>query len=237
MFIPVFDVNERRNIPLHYATLGLIAANFLVFALQTWVLAETTEAGLALIPATFTGEAGRVETVVPEWATIVTSAFLHADFWHLFGNMLFLWVFGDNVEDALGHLRFVVFYLLCAMAGGVAHIVWDPDSNARLIGASGAVAGVVSAYLVLHPRVRIWVLVLGKVPLRLPAYWIIGAWIVFQVAYALSEGDIAVAWWAHVGGIVAGIVLVVLLRKRGTPLLDRGLAAAAGAQERNPPKP
>ncbi|MCC6735246.1 MAG: rhomboid family intramembrane serine protease [Bauldia sp.] len=229
MFIPVFDINERQNIPLHYATLGLIAANVVAFALQTFVLSDATERGLMLVPGTFTGAAGVRDAtiaVVPEWATILTSAFMHADFWHLFGNMLFLWVFGDNVEDALGHVRFVVFYVLCAVAGGAAHVLWDPDSTAALLGASDAVAGVVSAYLVLHPRVRVWVLLLGKIPLRLPAYWIIGAWIVFQVAYAFIEGDIAVAWWAHVGGIVAGIVLVVLLRKRGTPLLDRGLAPA-----------
>lgn len=114
----------------------------------------------------------------------------------------------------------------CAPSPAARPVLWDPDSTAALLGASDAVAGVVSAYLVLHPRVRVWVLLLGKIPLRLPAYWIIGAWIVFQVAYAFIEGDIAVAWWAHVGGIVAGIVLVVLLRKRGTPLLDRGLAPA-----------
>ncbi len=239
MFIPVFDINERQNISLHYATIGLIAANVVVFLLQLLVLGDNAEAGFRLIPGVFTGEYLRPEaiTVVPEWATLVTSAFLHADFWHLFGNMLFLWVFGDNVEDALGHIRFVVFYLLCAMAGGAAHILWDPDSVAPLLGASGGVAGIVSAYLVLHPRVRVWVLVLGKVPLRLPAFWIIGAWIVFQVAYALIEGDIAVAWWAHVGGIVAGVVLVLILRKPGTPILDRGLAAEGIAPDRAGPTP
>jgi len=239
MFIPVFDINERQNIPLHYATLGLIAANVLVFVLQVTLLGDMTEVGLMLIPATFTGDLLRPEeiAVVPEWATIVTSAFLHADFWHLFGNMLFLWVFGDNVEDALGHIRFVVFYLLCAMAGGVAHILWDPVSQAPLLGASGGVAGIVAAYLVLHPRVRVWVLVLGKIPLRLPAFWIIGAWIVFQVAWALIEGDIAVAWWAHVGGIVAGVVLVLILRKPGTPLLDRGLAEEGMAPDPAGPAP
>ncbi len=239
MFIPVFDINERRNITLHYATLGLIAANVLVFVLQITVLGDMTEVGLMLIPATFTGELVRPDeiAVVPEWATIVTSAFLHADFWHLFGNMLFLWVFGDNVEDALGHIRFVVFYLLCAMAGGAAHIVWDTSSQAPLLGASGGVAGIVAVYLVLHPRVRVWVLVLGKIPLRLPAFWIIGAWIVFQVAWALIEGDIAVAWWAHVGGIVAGVVLVLILRKPGTPLLDRGLAEDGMAPDPAGPTP
>ncbi|MCW5716196.1 MAG: rhomboid family intramembrane serine protease [Bauldia sp.] len=239
MFIPIFDINERQNIPLHYATIGLIAANVAVFLLQMLVLGDNTEAGLALIPATFTGDLPRSEVIdiVPEWATLVTYSVLHADFWHLFGNMLFLWVFGDNVEDALGHIRFVVFYLLCAMAGGAAHILWDPDSVDRLIGASGGVAGIVAAYLVLHPRVRVWVLVLGKVPLRLPAFWIIGAWIVFQVAWALIEGDIAVAWWAHVGGIVAGVVLVLILRKPGTPLLDRGLAPEGVAPDTAGPAP
>lgn len=239
MFIPVFDINERQNIPLHYATLGLIGANVLVFMLQLWVLSDNAEAAFMLIPGVFTGEYARPEaiTAVPEWATLLTSAFLHADFWHLFGNMLFLWVFGDNVEDALGHIRFVVFYLLCAMAGGAAHILWDPDSVAPLLGASGGVAGIVAAYLVLHPRVRVWVLVLGKIPLRLPAFWIIGAWIVFQVAWAVIEGDVIVAWWAHVGGIVAGVVLVLILRKPGTPLLDRGLAGEGIAPDPARPTP
>src|SRR5262249_6961451 len=126
----------------------------------------------------------------------------------------------------LGAPRFLLFYLLCCIGGGVAHILWDPHSIAVLIGASGGVAGVVAAYLILHPSVRIWVLVLGKVPARLPAWIVLSAWIVFQLVYALIQGDIAVAWWAHVGGIVVGAILVLLLRKPGVRLLDKGLAPA-----------
>jgi hypothetical protein len=118
---------------------------------------------------------------VPEEATYITYAFLHGDIFHLGGNMLFLWVFGDNVEDALGHLRFLLFYLLCAAAGALMHGLLGPDSQVPLIGASGAVAGVVAAYLMLHPRVKVWILAFGRIPLRIPAYIALGLWILFQL--------------------------------------------------------
>ena len=117
-------------------------------------------------------------------ASLVTYAFLHGSWMHLGGNMLFLWVFGDNVEDALGHGRFLVFYLLCAAAAGYGHALTEPVSIAPLIGASGAVAGVIGAYLVLHPKVRVWVLAFGRLPLRLPAAWVLSAWIAFQLVMA-----------------------------------------------------
>ena len=137
--------------------------------------------------------------------------------------MLYLWIFGDNVEDAMGHVRFLVFYLLCAAFAGFAHALLEPSSIVPLIGASGAVAGVIGAYLVLHPKVRVWVLALGRVPLRLPAWLLLAGWIAFQVFMALGGGDRQVAWWAHVAGAIAGAVLVVPMRRRGVPLLDRGL--------------
>jgi len=158
---------------------------------------------------------------VPEGATYVTYAFLHADIWHLGTNMLFLWVFGDNVEDAMGHLRFLVFYLLCAAAGALAHGLLDPRSEAPLIGASGAVAGVVAAYLLLHPRVRLWVLVLGRIPLPLPAFVPLTLWIVYQLYMLVFDAQGEVSWAAHIGGIVAGFALIALMKRRTVPLLDR----------------
>ena len=115
--------------------------------------------------------------VVPEDLTYLTYAFLHADIFHLGGNMLFLWVFGDNVEDALGHFRFLLFYLLCAVGGALFHGIMAPQSEMPLIGASGAVAGIVAAYLILHPRVKIWVLAFGRIPLRIPAWISLAPWI------------------------------------------------------------
>ena len=119
--------------------------------------------------------------------TLVTYAFLHGDFWHLAGNMIFLWVLADNVEDALGHGRFLIFYLLCAIAGGYAYVLTDPASAAPVIGASGAIAGCISAYLLLHPKAKMWVLVFARIPIRLSALYVLGFWIVVQTASALQR--------------------------------------------------
>jgi membrane associated rhomboid family serine protease len=169
-------------------------------------------------------QTGQVQAV-PEAATLITYAFLHADWLHLVGNMLFLWVFGDNIEDAMGHIRYLVFYMACAILAGLAHSMMNADSTAPLIGASGAVAGIVGAYLVLHPHVRLFVLLLGKIPLRLSAMWVLGAWAVFQVFnLAVSTSEDLVAWWAHIGGLVVGALLIVPLRRPGVALLDRQTA-------------
>ncbi|WP_261401409.1 rhomboid family intramembrane serine protease [Chenggangzhangella methanolivorans] len=148
-----------------------------------------------------------------------------AAFLHLAGNMLFLWVFGDNVEDDLGHLRYVVFLLLCGVGAGIAHAVGAQNPDAPLVGASGVVAGVVAGYVMLHPQVKVWVLLFYRLPLRLRAFWIIGAWVVFQAGNALIAGESQVAWWAHVGGFVTGAVLVVALKRPDVRLFDHDLRA------------
>ncbi len=226
MFIPLHDANSLKHIRLQYVTMALIAANVIVF-LMTRLSGEGFEQaaviGLGYIPSTVFDIAERPDewVLVPDDLTYITYAFLHGDIWHLGGNMLFLWVFGDNVEDALGHFRFLVFYLACAVAGAFAHGIVAPASEAPLIGASGAIAGVVSAYLMLHPRVKIWVLALGRIPLRLPASIVLVLWIAFQVFMMLVGGDDEISWAAHLGGIVAGAVLVLFMRRRGVPLFDR----------------
>ncbi|KAG1651737.1 Rhomboid protein 1, mitochondrial [Nymphon striatum] len=149
--------------------------------------------------------------------------FLHSDFMHLAGNMLFLWVFGDNVEDALGHIKFLIFYLLCAVIGGLAHGVLDFESTAPLIGASGAVAGIIGAYLMLHPRVWVWVLALGRIPLRLPAGLLLIFWIGLQIFMVVVMSEDSVSWAAHIGGFFCGILLVLFMRRRGVLLFDRSL--------------
>ena len=175
MFIPLHDANSLKRIKLQYVTIGLIAANVIVFLItvsgsEQFYAAATY--GLGYIPSVAfdTVELPPELIIVPEDLTYVSYAFVHADIFHLGGNMLFLWVFGDNVEDALGHLKFLIFYLLCAAAGAAFHGLVAPDSQIPLIGASGAIAGVVTAYLILHPRVKIWVLAFARIPLRLPAY-------------------------------------------------------------------
>jgi membrane associated rhomboid family serine protease len=180
---------------------------------------------------------------VPEGLTLVTYMFLHGDPLHLVGNMLFLWVFGDNVEDAMGHVRFLIFYVLCGMIGALAHaliaeyglapvpatVSLAPRSASAgaipLIGASAAVAGVIAAYLMLHPHVRIWVIAFRMIPLRLSAMWALGAWVLTQFVMVLLPEVGPVAWWAHIGGIVAGAVLVLFMRRDGVPLFDRPPAA------------
>src|SRR5688572_32440347 len=164
------------------------------------------------------------EIAIPERLTLLSYMFFHGDILHLAGNMLFLWVFGDNVEDALGHFRFLIFYLACGVAGGLAHTFMMPGSEMPLIGASGAVAGVIAAYLMLHPRVRVWVLILRFIPIRITAATALGAWIITQLVMVLLPQVGPVAWWAHIGGLAAGAVLVVVLRRSGVPLFDRGIA-------------
>ena len=226
MFIPLHDANSLRHIKLQFVTIGLIAVN-VIFWLMTSVSSQDTAfaavIGLGYIPSTLYDivERGPNQILVPDWATYITYAFLHGDIFHLGGNMLFLWVFGDNVEDALGHFRYLVFYLLCAAAGAWFHGIMAQDSQAPLIGASGAIAGIVAAYLVLHPRVKIWVLAFGRIPLRIPAYVTLALWILFQFGMLAFAGDDQISWAAHVGGIVAGAILVLVLRQRGVPIFDR----------------
>ncbi|MGE0699707.1 MAG: rhomboid family intramembrane serine protease, partial [Hyphomicrobiaceae bacterium] len=180
---------------------------------------------------------------VPEGLTLVSYMFLHGDPLHLIGNMLFLWVFGDHVEDALGHVKFVLFYLVCGIAGGLLHaasaemgfaalllkapLAGTPAGQIPLIGASAAVAGVIAAYLMLHPYVRVWVLAFRFIPLRVSALLALGAWIATQFVMLIVPDVGPVAWWAHIGGILAGAILVVFMRRPGVPLFDKPPAAVA----------
>jgi membrane associated rhomboid family serine protease len=177
VFIPLHDSNNRLSyLPFQYVTVSLIIVNTLIYAifLSGIILpgAQATFLGYGMIPAVVNDvrELDPQLVAVPEAMTLVTYQFLHGGWMHLISNMLFLWVFGDNVEDALGHMRFLLFYIACGIAGGLLHLVFFPASEAPLVGASGAVAGVIGAYLMLHPRVQLWVLALGKIPLRIPAW-------------------------------------------------------------------
>lgn len=154
----------------------------------------------------------------PPLATLVTHAFLHNDFWHIAGNMLFLWIFGNNVEDALGHVPYLAFYLFCAAVAALGEGFADPLSKAPMIGASGAVSGVLGAYLVLYPRQPVTVL-LQFFPISLPAFIVIGLWFVMQLFDGLSgqAGAEHVAWVAHVGGFLVGLAIVWPFRRRLVP--------------------
>ena len=227
-FLPLHDDQPRVLIQYPWVTWGLIAVCSLVFLHQaslTPVEGARLIFGLGMIPATVTGE-GQLEpelVLVPPWATLVTATFLHGGWMHLIANMLYLWVFGDNVEDAMGHWRFLAFYLLCGVIAGLAHIAADPGSAIPTLGASGAISGVLGAALILHPKSRVLVPVL-VIPLYLPAWALLIFWIGFQVWSAATAGPVGggIAWWEHIGGFVAGALLVVPFRHRAVPLFGGG---------------
>jgi len=228
MFIPLHDRNALKHIRKQYVTLGLILANVVTHALATLApdaLYEIGVYGMGFIPAVAfnIAELDPRLVLVPETATYITYSFLHGSWLHLGSNMLFLWVFGDNVEDAMGHFKFLFFYIACAAAGALVHGLVAPTSQAPLIGASGAVSGVVAAYLMLHPKVRVWVLVFMRFPLPLPAFIPLLFWVGQQFVMLVIDGDSNVSWGAHVGGILAGALLVLFLRRPGVPLFDRAI--------------
>ncbi|MCO6188181.1 rhomboid family intramembrane serine protease [Rhizobium sp. L1K21] len=247
MFIPLHDRNALEHIRRPYVTYALVATNLLVWAFTAILPVDTIyaiDAGLGFIPSISMGNKilDPSLVIVPDGWTVITYAFLHQDFWHLASNMLFLWIFGDNIEDAMGHFRYLAFYLLCATAGALFHglVTFDPD--VPLIGASGAIAGVISAYLILHPKVRLWVLVLFRFPLPLPAAIPLLFWVLQQFYFLVVDTEGTVSWGAHAGGIIAGALLVLVMRRRGVPLFDRPLQTTASivhadgsAPEKPPP--
>jgi membrane associated rhomboid family serine protease len=231
MFVPLYDVNALKHIRIQYVTISIIVINFAVWLITG--LAATDEfsgraaMGLGYIPALLFD--GRVLDpslyLVPDDWTYITYAFLHGDFWHVATNMLFLWVFGDNVEDAMGHVKFLIFYLLCTAAAAWFHGFLDPHSTGPLIGASGAVSGVVASYFLLHPKVRVWVLILWRVPLPLPAFIPLVFWILQQFFMLVVDSGNKVSFAAHAGGILAGLLLTPVLKRWAVPLFDRTIVS------------
>lgn len=232
MFVPLHDENSLKSIPFQYVTVSLIVINVVVFFMSTVGGNMAAVASFAVIPRELFDTSllpVPVEdqlSVKPTQLTLLTYMFFHGDFLHLAGNMLFLWVFGDNVEDAMGHLKFLVFYLVCGAFAGYVHAWIEPSSAIPLIGASGAVAGVIAAYLMLHPKVRVWVLAFKAIPLRITAAFALGAWVLMQIVMVLVPQVGPVAWWAHIGGLIAGAVLIIVMRRPGVPLFDRHLGVA-----------
>jgi membrane associated rhomboid family serine protease len=223
VFLPLHDQNPIRHIRFPYVSYGLMAVTVAVFLVQLampnygfeWFTVE-----YGMIPLVVRDVVPQPVVWLPDWANLVTYAFLHADWLHLLSNMLFLWVFGDNVEDALGHIKFLIFYLACAALAGLMHLAMNIDANGPLIGASGAVAGVLGAYLVLYPHARVFVLfrIVIPIPLPIPALWMLAVWIATQFFYAFIGSDEPTAWWAHIGGVIAGAILALPLKRRDVPL-------------------
>lgn len=227
MFVPLHDGVPLRFMRAPYVTYALVCACVGICLLMMLRQSEAGQiavaAGFGMIPSVLFGTAQLPAELLhlPPWLTLFSNILLHASFAHLLGNMLFLWVFGDNVEDAMGHLRFLIFFFLCGLAGSMAHALMNPTSDQPLIGASGAISGVIASYLMLYPRVRIWGLAFNWIPLRIPALYAIGAWILFQIVSAFLDPAGHVGWWAHLGGLAAGAALTPIFIHRGVTLFGR----------------
>ena len=224
--LPLYDDNPRQSFPV--VTLTIIGMCVSVFLWQLSMPAESERAivlSFGLIPARFSGEfCLPVNAItIPAWLTVFTSLFFHLGWFHLGSNMLFLWIFGDNVEDAMGHLRFVIFYFACGAAAALAQVAASPSGVEPMVGASGAIAGVLGAYILLYPRANVRTLVLLGVfvtVVRIPAAIVLGIWFAFQFWSALGPGSEGIAVWAHVGGFVAGLILVPFLKRSEISLLQ-----------------
>jgi len=220
MVMPIWDHNPFKWPSPPYVMWSLIAINFIVFFVQAGAGPQEMEHAdrlAGLIPAAFTNGTG--SGGLPATVTLITYQFLHANFMHVFGNMIFLFVFGDDIEELIGHWRFLAFYLASGVGAGLAFVLSAPGSPILLIGASGSVAGVIAAYLMYRPCEKVTVL-LGLIPLRLRAFWVIGGWAIWQVIEAASRDQEGIAYWAHVGGLATGAVLFLLLRPPGTRLFE-----------------
>jgi membrane associated rhomboid family serine protease len=220
MVLPLWDHSPFKWPTPPYVMWSILIINFVVFFVQAAAGSDQMDqfdhfAGL--IPAAFAG--AKIPGTLPAPITVITSMFLHANFMHVFGNMIFLFVFGDDIEEVLGHWRFLIFYLGCGIGAALAFVLSDLRSTTELIGASGAVAGVISAYLLFRPCAKIWCL-LGLIPLHLRAYWIIGGWAIFQILEVSSRAEDNVAYWAHVGGLITGAILFIVMRPPGVRLFD-----------------
>ena len=219
--IPLKDNIPSSRTPL--ITIGLIVINVLVYLNQLTLPPRAAVRFVylyGLIPVEISQWQLLVPHPVPLYGTILTSMFVHGGLFHLAGNMLYLWIFGDNVEDRLGRVRFLLFYLLSGVAAAAAQILSDPHSKIPMVGASGAISGVLGAYLLLYPHARVVTLVFFGWFVRvieIRALFVLGFWILVQLASGLLTWGAqvgGVAWFAHIGGFVAGLVMVIPLRRR-----------------------
>ncbi|MFB2881492.1 rhomboid family intramembrane serine protease [Floridanema aerugineum] len=220
--VPLRDENPTVITP--YVTYGLIIANILAFGYELTLPPQQLQSFFhiaAVVPrelsASFAGVA--INQPLPEWTTLISSQFLHAGFAHLIGNMLFLWIFGNNVEEALGHVKFLIFYLTCGVLAGLAQWFFARESGIPSLGASGAIAGVLGAYILKYPNARILTF-FGYFLFYVPAFFFLGLWFVQQAFYGIASLQApanvgmesgGIAYWAHAGGFVFGAILAPIL--------------------------
>ena len=224
MLLPLKDDNPTRITP--YVTFVLIGLNLVGFFMELQTPSAEAQRKLIMsmgaIPVRFFYETRVPDYFLPPWMTIFTCLFLHAGWLHLGSNMLYLWIFGNNIEEYLGHARFAVFYLLSGIVATWGHMLLNQSSQIPLIGASGAIAGVLGAYLVLYPRHQVlclFFLFFFIQMVKLPALWVLGFWFVIQLFQGTlslgGTGSDSVAWFAHVGGFLAGFLLIRMVRQFG----------------------
>ena len=231
MFIPLHHGQELKRIPFQLVTVGLIAFCVIIFFYQASLYQPEFGAFIfryGAIPSVILGENTLHPSLnpFPPTLTLLSSMFLHGGWWHLTTNMVFLYFFGAMVEDAMGHWQFLIFYLLCGVLATLLFVTGDNASTAPLVGASGAVSGVIVAYLALHPRVKLWGLAFGAIPLRLPVWVFVGCWIGLQFYSVLTGSEQKldgsnVAWLAHVGGLIAGALLLPFFKRPEIKLFQR----------------
>ncbi len=220
---PLKDDNPTKIVPI--VTWTFITVNVIIFLYQISLGPKSLQLFVyqyGAIPAVVVGEQSLRGNIaaIPPLLSIFTSMFLHGSWMHLIGNMWYLWIFGNNIEEAMGHLRFILFYLICGLLASATHIMSNMGSTIPSIGASGAISGVLGAYLLLYPRARVLTFVYLLFFIRLmyiPAGLILGFWFILQVlngSAAARQDAGGVAFWAHVGGFVAGVLLVGLFKKR-----------------------
>ena len=223
--VPLYDDNPTARAPL--VTHLLIGSCIGVFLWQFGHNERVILYTYGMIPAELFGSwrPPRLYQVIPPWATMLTSMFLHGGWAHLIGNMLYLWIFGNNVEDVLGRGRYLFFYLSCGIVAAVTQALANPASHIPMVGASGAIAGVLGAYILLHPaaniRCFVWIIIFFRI-VNVPAWMMLGLWFAMQLISGLvtNPNRPGVAFWAHVGGFVSGLVLVIVLRPSGVSLLQ-----------------
>ncbi|HEU4684275.1 MAG TPA: rhomboid family intramembrane serine protease [Nitrospira sp.] len=224
--IPLHDDNPTEITPI--VTVGIILVCALVFLYQASLPAEPGELFVfqyGAIPAVVFGHAELPVVAVPPYATLLTSMFLHGGWMHLIGNMLYLWIFGNNIEDVMGHARFVLFYLLCGVLAALSHAVIDPSSTIPMVGASGAISGVLGAYILLFPRAHVLVLIPAFGTARVPAGIVLGMWFATQLlsgGMTVGTQGAGVAFFAHIGGFVAGMVLIGFFKRPEVPYFAPG---------------
>lgn len=218
MFIPLRDENPSGKFA--FVNVGLILANVAVFIYQLSLPPQAFKAFVladAMVPARVSGWMGGHGSFEAAFLPLVTSMFLHSGFAHILGNMLFLWIFGDNVEAEFGHLQYLLFYFVCGIGAGLTHIAFNLHSHLPALGASGAISGVMGAYIVLEPRNRILTLIFIFV-VRVPAVIVLGLWFAMQFLSGISalgasvNGGVAV--WAHIGGFLIGAPIALVFKKR-----------------------